>query len=175
MEYRKIKDLKELPGNPRTISDKQFDILVKSIEDNKDFFEARPLILSDRTGELVVLGGNQRLKAAKRLKLSKVPTYLIKDLTEEREKEITIRDNVSNGDWSWDIIGDQWNKEELEGWGLEIGNDENEDIEIKQVEITPYKRTHILISFPPERLSEIEHLISELAKMDFIEYEQSSN
>jgi DNA modification methylase len=120
MEYRKVSELKELSGNPRTIDTKQFDILVKSIEANKDYFEARPLILSDRTGQLIVLGGNQRLKAAKKLKLKEVPTYLLKDLTEEREKEIIIRDNVNNGIWDWDILANEWEADDLEKWGLDV-------------------------------------------------------
>src|SRR3990167_5835226 len=101
MQYREIKDLKELPGNPRVINEKQFNILVRSITDNKEYFEARPLILSDRTGELVILAGNQRYKAAKHLGIETVPTFLLKGLTEEKEMEIIIRDNISNGEWDW--------------------------------------------------------------------------
>lgn len=59
VEYRPIKDLKELPGNPRIIKKDQFEKLKKSIQDNQDYFEARPIILSDRTGELVILAENQ--------------------------------------------------------------------------------------------------------------------
>ena len=51
VEYRPIKDLKELRGNPRTIKKDQFEKLKQSIKDNADYFEARPIILSDRTGE----------------------------------------------------------------------------------------------------------------------------
>ena len=50
VEYRAIAELKELPGNPRTIKKDQFEKLKKSIQDNADYFEARPIILSDRTG-----------------------------------------------------------------------------------------------------------------------------
>jgi hypothetical protein len=50
LQYRKIKDLKLLESNPRKISSDQMDKLVKSITDNPDYFEARPIILSDRTG-----------------------------------------------------------------------------------------------------------------------------
>jgi len=61
MQYRKIEELTKLPNNPRTIKDESFQKLCKSIQDNKDYFEARPLILSNRTGELVIIAGNQRL------------------------------------------------------------------------------------------------------------------
>ena len=125
MEYRKLKDIKLLDRNPRTIRDDDFKKLVQSIEANPDYFEARPLILSDRTGELVIIAGNQRYRAAKELKLNEAPTFLIKDLTEEREKEIIIRDNVSNGQWDFDILANEWDVEQLEEWGLDIPNFEN--------------------------------------------------
>ena len=118
VEYRPIKDLKELPGNPRIIKKDQFEKLKQSIKDNADYFEARPIILSDRTGELVILAGNQRYKAAKALGLKEVPTILLPNLTEEREKEIIIRDNVENGDWDWDTLFNEWDTDKLQEWGV---------------------------------------------------------
>lgn len=118
VEYRPIADLKELPGNPRTIKKDQFEKLKQSIKDNQDYFEARPIILSDRTGELVILAGNQRYKAAKAIGLKEVPTILLPNLTEEREKEIIIRDNVENGDWDWDALFNEWDTDKLQEWGV---------------------------------------------------------
>lgn len=97
--YRKLDDLVKLENNPRKISQEQLDKLKESIERNPDYFEARPIILSDRTGELVIIAGNQRYEACRQLGVSEVPTVLMKGLTEEREREIVIRDNVSNGEW----------------------------------------------------------------------------
>lgn len=118
VEYRAIADLKELPGNPRTIKKDQFEKLKTSIKDNADYFEARPIILSDRTGELVILAGNQRYKAAKAIGLKEVPTILLPNLTEEREKEIIIRDNVENGEWDWDALFNEWDTDKLQEWGV---------------------------------------------------------
>ena len=119
VEYRPIAGLKELPGNPRTIKKDQFEKLKQSIKDNADYFEARPIILSDRTGELVILAGNQRYKAAKAIGLKEVPTILLPNLTEEREKEIIIRDNVENGEWDWDVLANEWDEIKLNDWGVE--------------------------------------------------------
>ena len=58
-KYRKLSELHELPGNPRTIKKDQFEKLKKSIKDNADYFEARPIILSNRTGKLVIIAGRQ--------------------------------------------------------------------------------------------------------------------
>lgn len=118
VEYRAIKDLKELPGNPRIIKKDQFEKLKTSIKDNADYFEARPIILSDRTGELIILAGNQRYKAAKAIGMTEVPTILLPNLTEEREKEIIIRDNVENGDWDWDMLFNEWDTDKLQEWGV---------------------------------------------------------
>lgn len=131
MEYRKLEDLKKLENNPRTISSKDFQILVKSIQDNPDYFEARPLLLSDRTGELVIIAGNQRYDAAKAIGLKEVPTYLLHGLTEEREREIVIRDNVNNGEWDIDKLTEEWSDLNLADWGLDLELEEDEQ-EVKE-------------------------------------------
>ena len=128
--YRPIADLKELPGNPRTIKKDQFEKLKTSIRDNADYFEARPIILSNRTGELVILAGNQRYKASKALGLKEVPTILLEGLSEEREREIIIRDNVENGDWDWDELANAWDASLLDDWGVELPTDLKPQLEI---------------------------------------------
>jgi hypothetical protein len=118
--HRPLTELNKLKGNPRTIKDAQFKNLCESIQNNPDYFEARPLILSNRTGKLVILAGNQRYEAAKHLKLQTVPTFLIEDLTEEREREIVIRDNVNNGEWDTELLASDWDRDLLGEWGLEL-------------------------------------------------------
>jgi site-specific DNA-methyltransferase (adenine-specific) len=120
VEYRAISELNELEGNPRTIKKDDFERLKKSLQDNQDYFEARPIILSDRTGKLVIIAGNQRYKAAKAIGLTEVPTVLLSGLSEEREKEIVIRDNVENGEWDMDILANEWDTTDLKEWGAEI-------------------------------------------------------
>lgn len=125
--YRKLAELKELPNNPRKITKEALETLKKSIKHNPDYFEARPIILSDRTGELVIIAGNQRYKAAKELGLDQVPTVTLKHLTEEREREIIIRDNVNNGDWNIEILEKDWEIKELYDWGVPLGDGFNKD------------------------------------------------
>jgi len=119
-EYRKIKTLKKLPGNPRIIKDAQFKTLCNSIKENPDYFEARPLILSNRTGELIIIAGNQRYEAAKHIGLTEAPCFLLEGLTEEREREIIIRDNVANGAWDFDALANGWADLPLADWGVEL-------------------------------------------------------
>lgn len=116
--YRKTEEIKKLEGNPRTISEEHLLKLKESIQNNPDYFEARPIILSDRTGELVIIAGNQRYDACVSLGIGQVPTILIPNLTEEREREIIIRDNVNNG--KWDIAKlFEWDCNKLLEWGME--------------------------------------------------------
>lgn len=121
--YRSTETLKKLEDNPRTISEGQLQKLKESIQNNPDYFEARPIILSDRTGHLVIIAGNQRYDACVQLGIKEVPTVLIPNLTEEREREIIIRDNVSNGEWDEMILEDKWDVEELKDWGVDLPAD----------------------------------------------------
>ena len=123
MEYRKLSTLKKLEGNPRIIRDKQFKTLCDSIRDNPKYFEARPIILSDRTGEMVIIAGNQRYEAAKSLKLKEVPTFLIEGLDEAKEREIIIRDNISNGEFDFDELANSWSDLPLVEWGVDLPED----------------------------------------------------
>lgn len=116
--YRKTEELVKLENNPRTITQEQLQKLKESIQSNPDYFEARPIILSDRTGELVIIAGNQRYDACVQLGIKEVSTVLISNLTEEREREIIIRDNVSSGEWDMARLL-EWDYADLMKWGVE--------------------------------------------------------
>jgi ParB-like chromosome segregation protein Spo0J len=129
---RKLTSLKKLPDNPRNIRAEDMAVLVDSLARNPELFDARPIILSDRTGELVIIAGNMRFEAAKSLGLREVPTILLPGLTEAKEREIAIRDNINNGDWDWDILANQWDDLPLGDWGLEMPSfDAIDDLEVK--------------------------------------------
>ena len=81
--YRKLSDLVPNPKNPRKGSQEAIEKLAESIKKNPKFFEARPVMLSDRTGQLVIIGGERRTEAAALLKMEEVPTYLFSGITEE--------------------------------------------------------------------------------------------
>lgn len=119
-QYLPIAELVELKNNPRQISKKNFEILKESIQNNPEFFEAHPIIASDRTGENVVIAGNQRLRACKALGMSEAPVVVLHGLSEEQEREIIIRSNVENGEWDMDALANEWDVEELASWGVDI-------------------------------------------------------
>jgi len=126
------------PNNPRFIKDDKFQKLVQSIKDLPQMLDIRPIVVNQ---EMVVLGGNMRLKACLEAGLKEVSIIIADNLTPEQEKEFLIKDNVSGGEWDWDVLANEWNQEELEEWGLSIPNwsagiDENgmvdEDVDIEE-------------------------------------------
>lgn len=129
VEYKSLDELCHLERNPRKISKDNMEKLVKSIKANPDYFEARPIICSDRTGKLVIIAGNQRLRAAKTAGLSEVPVVVLHGLSEEREREITIRDNVELGEWDFDMLESDWDAEDLQEWGVDEFKPHKEIIE----------------------------------------------
>lgn len=118
----KIEDLKKNPNNPRIIKDVGFKKLKESLQSSKgkEHFDARPCIVSTRTGENIIIAGNTRFQAAKELGWKEVPTVIMEGLTEEQEQEIIIRDNVSNGEWDWEELHNTWDSEKLSDWGLDF-------------------------------------------------------
>lgn len=119
MEIKKIKisEIKPNPNNPRLIKDDKFKKLVKSIKDFPQMLEIRPIVVND---DMIVLGGNMRLKACKEAGLKELPVIKASELTEEQQREFIIKDNVGFGEWEWEDLANNWDAEQLTDWGLDI-------------------------------------------------------
>jgi DNA modification methylase len=119
MEIKNVKlsEVKSNPNNPRIIKDDKFTKLVKSIKEFPKMLEIRPIVVN---ADMIVLGGNMRLKACKEAGLKEVPVIFAHDLTEEEQKQFIIKDNVGFGEWDWDMIANEWDAEEIQEWGLDI-------------------------------------------------------
>ena len=120
IQYVLIETVRPNPDNPRLIKDAKFKNLVKSLKDTPELFELRPLICKGEIGDLIILGGNMRYRAAKELKYKEVPILLCPDLTEEKEKEIIIKDNGDFGEWDFDILANEWSDLPLQEWGVAV-------------------------------------------------------
>jgi len=119
IETVKISEVKPNPNNPRLIKDDKFQQLVKSIKDFPEMLNLRPIVVND---DMVVLGGNMRLKACKEAGLKEVPIIKASNLSEQQQKEFIIKDNVGFGEWDWEQLTNEWEAEELQEWGLEVPN-----------------------------------------------------
>ena len=119
MEIQKVKisEVKLNPNNPRIIKDDKFAKLVKSIQELPQMLEIRPIVVN---ADMVVLGGNMRLKACKEAGLKEVPIIIADNLSEEQQREFLIKDNVSGGEWDFEMLANEWDVDELNEWGLEV-------------------------------------------------------
>ena len=113
----KISQVKRNPNNPRLIKNDKFKKLVKSVQDFPEMLELRPIVVDEN---MIVLGGNMRLKACIEAGLKEVWIDIAKGLSEKQKKEFTIKDNVSGGEWEWDMLANEWDTEQLEEWGMDL-------------------------------------------------------
>ena len=106
----KISKVKGNPSNPRVIKNDKFKKLVKSIQEFPQMLKLRPIVVDE---DMMVLGGNMRLRASKSAGLKEVWIEIAEGLTEEQKKEFIVKDNVGFGEWEWDILGNEWDSVQL--------------------------------------------------------------
>ena len=112
-----IASLKENLDNPRFIKDSKFKKLVKSIKAFPEMLEKRPIVVDEN---MIVLGGNMRLKACKSAGLFEVWIDIAQGWTEEQKQEFIVKDNVGFGEWDWDILANEWDVQKLVEWGVDL-------------------------------------------------------
>ena len=109
--------IKSNPNNPRLIKGDKFKKLVKSIKEFPEMLKLRPIVVNK---EMIVLGGNMRLKACIDAGLKEVWIAKAWELTPEQEQEFIVKDNSSFGEWDWDVIANEWETNDLKEWGLDV-------------------------------------------------------
>jgi len=127
----KISEVKSNPNNPRIIKDDKFQKLVKSIKEFPEMLNIRPIVVN---ADMVVLGGNMRLKACKEAGIKEVAIIKAEDLTEDQQKQFIIKDNVGFGEWDWEDLANNWDAEQLTDWGLDIPDFKPEVLEAEEDE-----------------------------------------
>lgn len=137
----KINEVKSNPNNPRIIKDDKFKKLVASIKELPQMLELRPIVVND---DMVVLGGNMRLKACKEAGLKEIPIIKASELTEEQQRAFIIKDNVGFGEWDWDALANEWDAEQLEEWGLDVPNMDAGELDDLSDKIEPSFRIEVL-------------------------------
>lgn len=125
----KISEVKSNPNNPRIIKDDKFQKLVKSIKEFPEMLNIRPIVVN---ADMVVLGGNMRLKACKEAGIKEVAIIKADDLTDEQQKQFIIKDNVGFGEWDWEDLANNWDAEQLTDWGLDIPDFKPEVLEAEE-------------------------------------------
>ena len=129
MKQVPLKDIKPNPNNPRIIKDEKFAKLVQSLKDLPEMASVRPIVVNQ---DMIVLGGNMRLKAMKEAGWKQAPVEVV-DWDEDKQRQFIIKDNVGFGEWDWEMLANEWDAEQLEDWGLDIpAFDEPKELEAKE-------------------------------------------
>ena len=160
----KVGDIKPNPNNPRVIKDDKFKKLVQSIQEFPQMLNIRPIVVND---DMIVLGGNMRLKACKEAGIKEIPIIKASELTEEQQKEFIIKDNVGFGEWDWDMIANEWDVEQLEEWGLNVPDfnapvdysNKNKEVNIDALD----GQMTIKLNFTEEEYWKVKQQLSEIA------------
>lgn len=150
-----ISNIKLNKDNPRVIRDDKYKKLVQSIKEFPKMLDIRPIVVDEN---MIVLGGNMRLKACKEAGLKEVPVIKVDDLTETEKTQFILKDNKSFGDWDYGLLKD-WDKDfviksgfdEWELWGI-YGYDKDNDyernireagVDINKVDVNDYIKQNV--------------------------------
>jgi hypothetical protein len=169
-----ISKIKSNPDNPRIIKDDKFKQLVKSIKDFPQMLELRPIVVDS---DMVVLGGNMRLKACLEAGLKEVDILIADQLTEDQKKEFIIKDNVGFGEWDWDILANEWDNELLNEWGLEVpGFDLNadnygEDFSLPDGDKAPFQQ--MTFTLADEQAEQIKNALEDIKQTEEYKYAET--
>lgn len=173
-----IKNIKPNPNNPRVIKDEKFKKLVKSIQDFPEMLQKRPLVcFTDTDGKYVVLGGNMRLKASIEVGLKELPIILADDWTQEQRAQFLIKDNVGFGEWDWEQLQAEWDTEQLEDWGLDVGGfdlDSDElgtEFSLPDGDKAPFQQ--MTFTLADEQAEQIKNAIADIKQTDEYKYAET--
>jgi DNA modification methylase len=99
IEHVAIGQLHPDPANPRRISDQEMESLTRSL---REFGFVQPVVA--RQQDRTVIGGHQRLLAARRLGWQQVPVVFL-DLSQEQAKVLNLALNRISGSWDNELLG----------------------------------------------------------------------
>ena len=169
----KITEVIANPNNPRVIRDDKFKKLVKSINEFPEMLELRPIIVND---EMVVLGGNMRLKACKEAGLKEVHIIKASNLSEAKQSEFIIKDNVGFGEWDWDMLANEYDEQDLKDWGMDIPKfeelgDYGEDFTLADGDKAPFQQ--MTFTLADEQAEQIKNAISDIKQTEEYKYAET--
>lgn len=132
-----INKVKPNDNNPRYIKGESMEKLIKSVKDFPEMLTVRPIVVNK---DYMVLGGNMRFRALRAMGTKEVEVTVV-DWPEDKQREFIIKDNVSGGEWDWDVLANEWDSEQLDDWGLDLpaqfGDEEIEEDEAPEVSSEP--------------------------------------
>jgi len=170
----KLSEIKRNPDNPRLIKDNKYKKLVTSIIEFPEMLEIRPIVVNN---DMVVLGGNMRLKACQEAKLREVPIIKASTLTAEQQREFIVKDNVGFGEWDWDMVANEWDLEKIQDWGMDVlgfnVNDEDlkDGFDLPDGEKSPFQQ--MTFNLADEQVEQINLKLSDIKKTEEFKYTET--
>ncbi|MCM1093755.1 MAG: ParB N-terminal domain-containing protein [Lachnospiraceae bacterium] len=121
--------LKGLPKNPRFFRDYRYEAMKKSIAESPEMLQLRELIVYPYPeGRYVVVCGNLRLRACKELGYKELPCKVLDSSSDVKKlREYATKDNVNFGENDMDVMANEWDKDELQDWGVEFAMEKQTD------------------------------------------------
>ena len=177
MRLEKIGNIKANPNNPRIIKDDKFKKLVKSIKEFPEMLNIRPIVVDS---EMMVLGGNQRLKACIEAGLKEVPIIVADAFSEDQKKEFIVKDNVGYGEWDFDLLKVDYDVLKLEEWGLDIhesiededgveySEEYGEDFSLPDGDKAPFQQ--MTFTLADEQAEQIKNAIADIKQTEEYKY-----
>lgn len=112
----------ENPDNPQTVTDEAFDRLVEKIKANPNGLRAHRIafVTDHLAGERVVISGNKRLRALKKIYGENGRVYAdwfqnVTWMTVDQRKAFIVAANVNEGEWDVAKLLEQYDRDELGG------------------------------------------------------------
>src|SRR6266478_1562702 len=97
IEHIPISELTLIDRNPRKLTDPQYKKLLKSMTDDPEFLECRPILCNRIANSITVYAGNQRVLAAKKLGWKQVPCIIEDNIPSDIISSRIIKDNTHYG------------------------------------------------------------------------------
>lgn len=165
-----VSKLSTNPNNPRTINKTKYKKLLASIKEFPEMLNIRPIVVNK---DMVVLGGNMRLKALKELGIKETEVTVV-DLSADQQREFLLKDNINYGDWDMELLANEFELSELDGFGIDLDPSLFEVDDAEEVMEDKEESFNYTICFNNNTdLKKFEKFIKKLDK-DYIDYQTTS-
>ena len=83
------------------------------------------------------------------------------NMTEDERREFIIKDNVGFGAWDWDMLANDWDKDILSEWGMDVWESSNADIDSffqDKEDAGKEQGLHITVHVPKDKEAEMDEI-----------------
>jgi hypothetical protein len=133
----------------------------------------RPIVVNQ---DMIVLGGNMRLKAMKEAGWKEAPVEVV-DWDEDKQRQFIIKDNVGFGEWDWEMIANEWDAVELQDWGLDVTgfdvdqNEMSDEFSLPDGDKAPFQQ--MTFTLADEQAIQIQNAIADIKQTEEYKYAET--